>query len=241
MKLAVVGAVLLVATALLVAGTASGSADPSGRRSMTIGHTVDGRPITAVETGDFDSPDRLVVVGCIHGNECAGAAIAAHLAKIIPPRELDLWIIPNLNPDGAAAGTRTNANGVDLNRNFPWHWQPLAGVYYSGPRPLSEPESRAAAKLILTLRPRISIWFHQHLDVVDESGGNVALERRFAALAGMRVARLTREPGSVVGWENRHIPAGTAFVVELPAGALGAASAVRIARAIITVGHMLRY
>jgi protein MpaA len=239
-KLSVVGSLLLVAAALLVAGTGFESADQIGRRSVTIGHTVEGRPITAVETGDLDSPDRLLVVGCIHGNECAGTAIAARLAKIVPPRELDMWIVPNLNPDGAAAGTRTNANGVDLNRNFPWNWQPLAGVYYSGPRPLSEPESRAAAHLIRTLRPRISIWFHQHLDVVDESGGNVALERRFAALSGMRVARLTREPGSVAGWENRQLPAGTAFVVELPAGALSAASAARFARAVITVGHMLR-
>ena len=77
MKLPVAASLLLVATALLIAGTAFGSADPVGRRSMTIGHSVDGRPITAVETGDLDSPDRLLVVGCIHGNECAGAAIAA--------------------------------------------------------------------------------------------------------------------------------------------------------------------
>ena len=171
---------------------------------------------------------RLLVVGCIHGNECAGAAIAASLSKIIPPRELDLWIVPNLNPDGAASGTRTNAHGVDLNRNFPWHWQPLAGVYYSGPHPLSEPESRAAAELILTLRPGISIWFHQHLDVVDESGGNVALERRFATVAGMRVARLTREPGGVVGWENRQFPGGTPSVVELTAESLSPAVAARL-------------
>jgi len=239
-RLPVVGSLLLVATTLLVAATAFGSADPSGRRSMTIGHTVDGRPITVVETGDFDSPDKVLVVGCIHGNECAGEAIAAHLARIAPPPELDLWIVPDLNPDGAAAGTRTNANGVDLNRNFPWRWQPLAGIYYSGPRPLSEPESRAAAKLILSVRPRLSIWFHQHLDVVDESGGNIALERRFAALVGMRLARLAREPGSVVGWENRYIPAGTAFVVELPAGTLSATSAARLARATITVGRSLR-
>jgi protein MpaA len=241
MKLRVGGPLLLVATALIVAGTAFGSGDPSGRRSMTIGRTVDGRPITVVETGDFDSPDKLLVVGCIHGNECAGTAIAGRLSHGIPPRELDLWIVPDLNPDGAAAGTRNNAHGVDLNRNFRWRWRPLAGVYYSGPYALSEPESRAAAKLILTVRPRVSIWFHQHLDVVDESGGNLTLERRFAALTGMRVAHLNREPGSVVGWENRHIATGTAFVVELPAGTLGATAAARFAHAIITVGRMLRY
>ena len=199
-----------------------------------------GRPITVVETGDFDSPDKVLVVGCIHGNECAGEAVAAYLARIVPPRALDLWIVPDLNPDGAAAGTRTNANGVDLNRNFPWRWRPLSGDYYSGPRPLSEPESRAAAKLILTVRPRISIWFHQHLDVVDESGGNAVIERRFATLVGMRVARLTREPGSVVGWENRYVPAGTAFVVELPAGTLSVTSRDRFARAIIMVARSLR-
>lgn len=241
MKLRVGGPLLLVATALIVAGTAFGSGDPSGRRSTTIGLTADGRPITVVETGDFDSPDKLLVVGCIHGNECAGTAIAARLSHGHPPRELDLWIVPDLNPDGAAAGVRTNAHGVDLNRNFPLGWQPLAGVYYSGPHPLSEPESRAVAKLILTVRPRLSIWFHQHLDVVDESGGNLNLERRFAALTGMRLVHLTREPGSVVGWENRQIPAGTAFVVELPAGSVSATAAARFAHAIIAAGRMLRY
>jgi protein MpaA len=229
--------VATLATVLIVAGAAVGSPDLSGHRTIRLGQSVHGRQITVIETGDFDSPDKVLVVGCIHGNECAGTAVAAQLARNTPPQELDLWIIPNLNPDGAAAGTRTNAHGVDLNRNFPWRWRHLDGPYYSGPHPLSEPESLIADKLILIIRPRIAIWFHQHLDVVDESGGNLTIESRFAALAGMRLTRLAREPGSVVGWENHHVRSGTAFVVELPPGSLSAAAPARFAHAIIAVAR----
>jgi protein MpaA len=229
---------LVGALALVTAAYAHGTADPSGRRTVTLGRSVDGRPITAVEIGDFDAPRRTLLVGCIHGNETAGIAVADRLANGPPPRELDLWIIPDLNPDGATAGSRDNARGVDLNRNFPWRWRPLRGIFFSGPRPLSEPESRIAYRLIRRIGPRVSIWFHQHLDVVDESGGNVILERRFARLTGLPLARLTREPGSVVGWENHRQPSATAFVVELPAGALDAAAVSRFARAVVAVSQL---
>src|SRR5262249_38174186 len=157
----------------------------------------------------------------------------------VPPQELDLWIIPTLNPDGVAAGTRGNAHGVDLNRNFPWRWRPLAGMYDSGPRPLSEPESRIAYRLITALNPHVSVWFHQHLDVVDESGGSLAVERGFAELTGMRLARLTRGPGSVVGWQTHRDPSATAFAVELPAGSLQPPSVTRFARAALAVANDL--
>jgi protein MpaA len=68
------------------------------------------------------------------------------------------------------------------------------------------------------VRPQISIWFHQHLDVVDESGGDVRVERRFASLVRLPLRRLTRYPGSATSWENHTFPGTTSFVVELPAG-----------------------
>jgi protein MpaA len=175
------------------------------------------------------------VVGCIHGNEQAGVAIARKLEQASPPG-IDLWIVPVLNPDGLLAHTRGNAHGVDLNRNFPWRWRPLHGLFYSGPAPLSEPESRIAFRLIRRLHPQVSIWFHQHLDVVDKSGGSAAIEERFADLVGLRLVQLPREPGSVVGWENHRFVGTTAFVVELPVGHLSRRVVGRFARAVLGVG-----
>jgi protein MpaA len=217
----------LAALAAALAAVAT-PADPTGHRTVLLGRSVDGRPIAAIETGDLDSPRRELVVGCTHGNECAGVAVAERLAHTQPPPELALWIVPNLNPDGAAANTRQNAHRVDLNRNFPWRWQRLTGVYDSGPHPLSEPESRLAATLIARVRPNVTIWFHQHLDVVDDSSGDVAIERRFADVADMQLAALTREPGSAVTWQSHCFPAATAFVVELPAGRLAPRAVARL-------------
>jgi protein MpaA len=190
-------------------------------QSVVLGRSVRGRPIRAFEVGDPASPRRILVVGCIHGNEPGGIAVADALARGPAAPGVLLWIVPDLNPDGVAANARQNADHVDLNRNFPWQWRPLGPpgtTFYSGARPLSEPESRIAERLVLRVRPQISIWFHQHLDVVDESGGDVRIERRFASLVRLPLRRLTRYPGSATGWENHALPGTTSFVVELPAG-----------------------
>jgi protein MpaA len=182
---------------------------------------VQGRAIRAIEVGNPDASFKVVVVGCIHGDESAGIPIARQLEHQPENRSVDLWVIDDLNPDGVVAGRRQNAHGVDLNRNFPYHWQPLGQpgtVQYSGPRSLSEPEARAAAAFLDRVRPSVTIWFHQHADVVDDSGGNPAVEEQFADETDLPFARLTRYPGSVTGWENHSYPATTAFVVELPAG-----------------------
>jgi protein MpaA len=190
-------------------------------RRLALGRSVRGRPIVAVASGDPDAPRKLLVVGAIHGNETAGIAIARELESSPPPRQSLLWIIRDLNPDGVAANTRQNAHGVDLNRNFPWRWRHLerrGGLQYSGPRSLSEPESRLARALILRVRPRITIWFHQPLGVVDESGGDVRIERRFARMVGLPLTRLRRYPGGATSWQDHRLHRSTAFVVEMPPG-----------------------
>ena len=200
----------------------------------TIGHSVEGRPIVATVSGDAEAPLRVLVVGCVHGNEPAGIPVARRLIASPPLRRARLWVVPSLNPDGVAAGTRGNAHGVDLNRNFPFDWRPLEGLEYSGPGPLSEPESRAAARLIRRIAPDLTIWFHQPFGLVDRSGGEPAVERRFAELIGLPYAGIPRPPGSVSSWQNRTWPRGTAFVAELPAfvGAPLVARATRAVRAL---------
>jgi protein MpaA len=183
---------------------------------MTLGRSVQGRPIEAIRVGDPHGT-AVLVVGVIHGNETAGLAIARALERT-HPRGIDLWIVPDLNPDGVAAGTRANAHGVDLNRNFPWRWRRMGGVYESGPRPLSEREARIAHDLILRIHPKLTVWFHQHLDMVWASGGNRRVEKVFAQVSGLPYHPMPQLAGSAISWQNNTLRGTTAFAAELPAG-----------------------
>lgn len=196
----------------------------AGERSV-IGHSVQGRPIVSVRSGDPAANVKVLVIGAIHGNETAGMPIAWRLIATGAPRSAELWVVPTVNPDGVAAGSRGNAHGVDLNRNFSYDWQPLDGGEYSGTGPLSEPESRAAQRLILRIKPDVTIWFHQPFGIVDRPPGNPFVARRYSQLSGLPLVRLPgRYPGSASRWQNHTLPRSTAFVVELPSAVSGALS-----------------
>jgi len=109
----------------------------------TIGHSREGRAIVARAVGNRGAERRVLVIGCIHGNECAGVRVTRRLAGLPAPDGSVIWLVHQLNPDGAARRRRGNARGVDLNRNFPYRWQPQDGIYESGPGPASEPETQA--------------------------------------------------------------------------------------------------
>lgn len=196
-----------------------------------IGRSRDGRPITLDLVGDPAARPRVLVVGCIHGDECAALPVLRRLAAGRRPRG-SLWLVPTLNPDGRARGTRGNAEGVDLNRNFPAGWRPIGGRYESGPRPASEPETRAAMALVDALRPDVSIWFHQPETNVRSGGTSEAAARRYARLVGLPYRALPVPPGAATRWQARRFPGSQAFAVELPPGPLAAADQALHARAV---------
>jgi murein endopeptidase len=205
-----------------------------GPRRVELGRSARGRRIRAVRVGDPSSEQKVLVFGCIHGDECAGTAVTDRLVRA--QTRVDVWVVPNLNPDGFALRRRQNGRGVDLNRNFAAGWRPIGRRWdpeYSGLRPFSEPESRIARRLVLALQPDVTIWFHQPQTVVRAWGPSVPVARRYARLAGMRYRSIRWPPGTAPNWQNHRLPGPAAFVVELPPGALSAAAAARHAAAIL--------
>jgi protein MpaA len=211
----------------------------SAATTSITGHSVRGARIVARRLGDSGDGPRVLVIGAIHGNEPAGIAIVKRLEHDAASRRVQLWVIDDLNPDGVRANTRGNAHGVDLNRNFPDRWKPLGppgSTYYAGSKPLSEPESRALAVLLRRTRPTLGIWYHQALDVIDDSQGPAVLMRRYATDTAMALRRLPDYPGSATGYED-HLFGPTGFVVELPGGQLSSGQVRRHVHAVLDLAQ----
>ena len=228
---AVVAAALLT-SALLLAFPPTASADEYHK---AIGRSEQLRMIRVHRFGDFSSPRKVLVFGCIHGNECEGIEITRRLARGPIPTNIDLWIVHDLNPDGHRLGVRQNGRGVDLNRNFASEWTRIGQRWdpeYSGPRPWSERETRIARQLILRVRPDVTIWYHQPQNLVRAWGQSRAKARRYATLAGERYGSIRWPRGTGPNWQNHTFPGTATFVVELPAGELADIRAARHARAV---------
>jgi protein MpaA len=127
----------------------------SHRRELVIGTTVLGRPIEAVHftpAGYAKPRPPAILFGAIHGDEAVTQLMLERLADdlIERPPGRDTWIIPCVNVDGVLAGTRNNANDIDLNRNFAsasWGKDRRPG-YNPGDAAEDQPETRALVELI---------------------------------------------------------------------------------------------
>jgi murein peptide amidase A len=229
-----------LATAAFAAGLIDGDGSPFAEAAesepITIGESVRGRAITATQIGDPAAERVVLVVGVIHGDERAGLQVIERLRQDHAEIQgVQIWLVPTVNPDGLEAGTRGNAHRVDLNRNFPYRWR--GGVsrssgYYPGPRPRSEPETRAAMAFIGRIQPDLSIWYHQPWGAVLACRGKPRLAALYAKLALMRTSCRGRGlSGTAINWQNHRRPGAPAFVVEFRRGGIDAITADRHARA----------
>ena len=208
----------------LVAATLA-PAEPVARpaaASEVIGRSAGDRPIRARRIGDPNGEHAVLIVGVIHGNEKAGLRVVDRIAASPPALTgAQLWLITTVNPDGQRHNTRKNGRAVDLNRNFPFRWRPggksKGSPFYPGPKPASEPETKAVMRFVRRIRPDVSIWYHQDWNAVLACRGRPEAGAEYARLAGMRLScRGNRLHGTVVSWEQHAIRGAEAFVVELP-------------------------
>ena len=201
-----------------------GAGGRSVKAPTTIGRSAGGRQLRAWFVGDVEAKHVLVLLGQMHGDEKAGKATAAWVRDHVrPKKDTAIWVVPTMNPDGDARGSRVNANGVDLNRNWPtsgWQATPAGSRYWSGPRPGSEPETRAMMRFLKAVKPDYVASLHQPLHGIGKSGHDVPWERRLAR--NLRLPRkhfgIAQGPGvspTLTGWYNhrfgRH---GTATTIE---------------------------
>jgi len=179
-------------------------------RLYDLGHSVQGRTLWGLKitkNPDIaeDEPE-VRICGNHHGNEFMSAEMPLMLAQYITDNygtdpditalvdAREIWIIPMVNPDGHEAQTRTNANGVDINRDYGYMWE--SG--WDSPAPFSQPETQAMRanalqhNFVLSLSYHTSgdiinyVWNYKHMSVPDVNV-TVQLSNDFAVHNGYEV------------------------------------------------------
>lgn len=163
---------------------------------------------------------RVLVTGAVHGDELSATGVALHWIRLAQQEQVEMpqpvtWrFVPALNPDGLLARPpqRTNANGVDLNRNFPTpNWERDAAVYWEkrtrkdprrwpGPRPLSEPETRFLHDQMQKFKPHLIVAIHAPYGVLDFDGPSVPPSR----LGRLYLDQVGIFPGSLGNYGGVH-------------------------------------
>ena len=137
--------------------------------------------------GQNEKAKNILVISLIHGDESHAGAVGRYWMERIHDIEVrNNWrIIPVANPDGVVKKTRSNANGVDLNRNFPTQdWDKEATKYWKekaqgslrkfpGEKSASEPEVNCLIEHIKDFKPEFVISVHTPLNVLDFDGPKV--------------------------------------------------------------------
>ncbi|MDT5092974.1 MAG: murein peptide amidase [Mycobacterium sp.] len=192
------------------AATPNATQTPTGSDGwQTVGTSVKGLPIRARTFGH--GPRNVLFIGGIHGDEAEGAYTTDQLPAAFADAGLadtvTLTIIEDANPDGRAARTRTNANGVDVNRNFPAKNFDSTNPANGG-EPLSQPESRAVKETVDRINPALAIVAHSWdgRQFINFDGPARELAEKFSASTGLPVeesSSFAPTPGSFGSYFGR--------------------------------------
>jgi murein peptide amidase A len=161
----------------------------------TYGTSLEELPLTVyLPAGEMAD---VLVLASIHGDEPETTVVVSEALRCIPAGELKAAVVLCGNPDGMLRGTRGNARGVDLNRNFPTSNWDSAPVFHKtrmadardialspGDAPASEPETKALLNLIGEIEARAVVTLHAALACIDDSG-NSHLGRQLAERCGL--------------------------------------------------------
>lgn len=163
-----------------------------------VGTSVQRLPILSFVLGQ--GSDVTFILATIHGDEPAGTPLVRRLGKYLQQQPhlmkgRRVVLLAVANPDGMAHNSRFNANGVDLNRNFPASNR--VNDKQSGATALSEPETRLVKQLIEQYSPDRIVSVHQPLACIDYDGPGTTLAVRMAQYCDLRVKRLGPKPGSL--------------------------------------------
>jgi protein MpaA len=193
----------------------SNSATVAETEVRIVGYTKRKTPIKALYVGKGKT--YVMVLGAIHGDEASSASVVESFATLIAKNDLiqdmTIIVIPVVNPDGLRSQTRTNDNGVDVNRNFPatnWKAESKRTRYYPGEKPSSEPETRALMQLIQKSPPKLIISVHAPFHCVNWDGPAQKIAEKMAEASGYPVCADIGYPtpgslGSYVG-KDLNIP-----------------------------------
>lgn len=198
-------------------------------KNHVLASSIQGRPIQVHELENHAPV--ILIIGGMHGDEPQSAFVASCIVELLGTpvgamMDEHLVIVPRLNPDGLEQGSRKNANGVDLNRNFPaanWRRTDASDPYFGGPSAGSEPETQLILNLFRRHGPQRILAVHcidggRHC--VNYDGPAKALAELIARENGYEVRKDIghRTPGSLGTWAGyeRQIPTVT---LELPADA----------------------